>query len=405
VSTIVYLTPPAHGHVNPTLPVIQELVRRGEQVVCWNTDDFRPQIERTGAAFRAYPDSVVTAEGIARALDRGNLAGVTDLILRGTEQLLPVLVHQLAQQRPDLIVFDSIALWGRMAATTLRVRAAASISHLVMDERHMSWHDTLRMLRQVLPVLPGILRARARLVRRFGSAFPPGRPLFPMRGELNLVFTTRELQPETPILDGTFRFVGPSIDPTTRAAEPLVLDGAGQKPLVFVSLGTVHPMPPEFFRTCVEAFGGVDAQFLVSVGRQADLDALSPVPANFMLRRSVPQLDVLARSSAFVTHAGINGVHEGLYFGVPLVLVPQHFEQLLNTRRVAARGAGVAIDARVRRRPVTAAGLREALTAVLSDPRYREAARTLQQSMQAGGGYVEAANEIQAYAARPAAVS
>ena len=33
MSRIVYFNIPAHGHVNPTLPVVAELVRRGEHVV------------------------------------------------------------------------------------------------------------------------------------------------------------------------------------------------------------------------------------------------------------------------------------------------------------------------------------------------------------------------------------
>jgi UDP:flavonoid glycosyltransferase YjiC (YdhE family) len=51
--TIVYVTPPAHGHVNPTLPVMRELVQRGEQVIAYNTEEFRLQLEQTGAVFRA----------------------------------------------------------------------------------------------------------------------------------------------------------------------------------------------------------------------------------------------------------------------------------------------------------------------------------------------------------------
>jgi MGT family glycosyltransferase len=401
MSRIVFLSPPAHGHLNPVLPVLRELVRRGEQVACFNTDEFRPQIERTGATFRPYRDSDLTSDGIAAALDDGNLARVTALILRSTEQLVPSLLDELSHDPPDLVVFDSIALWGRMAATVMGVRTAASISHLVMDERHMRWLDLLRMLRLVVPELPAILRPRHRLIKRHGSAFPSGTPLFPMRGGLNLVFTTRELQAPTPIVDGTFRFVGPSIDPDTRG-ETLDLGPRGALPLVYVALGTVHPMRPDFFRTCVDAFSAIDAQFLLSVGRSADVAGFGTVPPNFIVRASVPQLQVLERASAFVTHAGINGVHEALYYGVPLVLVPQHYEQLLNARSVAARGAGVVIDVRVRRRPVEAGPLRAALTAVLSEPRFRDAAGTLQQSMRASGGYLEAATLLQHHASDPA---
>jgi hypothetical protein len=408
VARIAWLTPPAHGHVNPTLPVVRELVRRGEQVVCHNTEEFRPKIEQTGAAFRAYPPSELTSAAIAALLADGNLANITGLILRATERLLPPLVDELARDRPDLVVFDSIALWGRMAASRLGLRGAASVTHFVMDERHMTPRDVLRLLPQVLPKVPGIMVARRRLARRWGSAYPSGGPLFPMRDRLTVVFTTRELQPDTPLIDGTFRFVGPSIESGSRGEEPplaaLGLDAADTERVVYISLGTILVAGEAFVRACFDAFADFPARFVFSVGRQTPLDGIGPVPANFVVRQSVPQLEVLQRTDAFVTAAGMNSVHEGLYHGVPLVLVPQQFEQLLNARRVAARGAGVLIDARLRGKPVTAAALREATASVLSDPRYRSAAGELRRSLRASGGYRQAADELQAYAAGDAAV-
>ena len=399
MSKIIYLTPPAHGHINPVLPVMQELVQRGEHVLCYNTQEFRTEIERTGANFRAYPAMDLSSTEISRVLQDGNLANVTGLILRATGQLLPFVLDELSREKPDLVVFDSIALWGKMATTQLRLRAAASISHLVMDEKHLKPLDLLRMLRQYLPKVPGILRTRRLLIQRYGQAYPMMQPLFPMRDRLNIVFTTRELQPDTPILDESFRFVGPSINPQTRRGD-FPFEALGQGPVVYISLGTVHSTQPEFFRTCFEAFAGFQAQFILSAGRQTDLNSLNPIPANFIVRPSVPQLEVLQRTDVFITHGGINSVHEGLYYGVPLILIPHQFEQLLNARCVAACGAGLILEARLQHQRVTTVQLRQALEATLSEPRYREAARKLQQSMRATGGYQEAADQLQAYLAR-----
>src|SRR5262245_49902758 len=207
MSKVIYLTPPAHGHVNPTLPVMRELVQRGEQVICYNTAEFRPQIEQTRATFRAYPAMDMTATEISRLLEHGNLANMTGLILRTTEQLLPFVLHELAREQPDLVIFDAVALWGKMAATQLGLRAAASIGLFVMDERQLTARDLLLVLGQALPQLPGYLAARRRLIRRYGAAYPSAKPLFPMRDRLNIVYTARELQPDTPIVDETFRFV------------------------------------------------------------------------------------------------------------------------------------------------------------------------------------------------------
>ena len=398
MSKIIYLTPPAHGHVNPTLPIMRELARRGEEVICYNTAEFRPQIEQTGATFRAYPAMEMTATEISRLLQHGNLATMTGLILRTTEQLLPFMLRELAQEQPDLVIFDAIALWGQMAATQLRLRAAASIGLFVMDERQLTARDLLLVVGQALPQLPGFLSARRRLLRRYGTAYPAAKPLFPMRDRLNIVFTARELQPDTPIVDETFRFVGPSIDPRNRG-EVFPLEKLGPAPVVYISLGTIHSTHTAFFRTCFEAFADHPAQFVLSAGQQTNIEELGPIPANFIVRPSVPQLEILQHTDVFITHAGMNSVHEGLYYGVPLVLIPHQFEQLLNARCVAARGAGHIIDGQVRHKPVAAGALRRALDLVLSEPGYREAAQELQRSLRATGGYQQAADEIQAYVA------
>ena len=53
MATIVFFCIPAHGHTNPTLNVVRELVTRGNRVVCYSYDEFREKIEDSGAEFVA----------------------------------------------------------------------------------------------------------------------------------------------------------------------------------------------------------------------------------------------------------------------------------------------------------------------------------------------------------------
>lgn len=108
---------------------------------------------------------------------------------------------------------------------------------------------------------------------------------------------------------------------------------------------------------------------------------------------------MLQQAAVFITHGGINSMHEGLYYGVPLILIPQQFEQLLNARCAAAHGAGLILEDQLRGRPITAESLRGALDRVLGDPGFRAAAGRVQGMLRATGGYSAAADEIQAYIA------
>ena len=84
------------------------------------------------------------------------------------------------------------------------------------------------------------------------------------------------------------------------------------------------------------------------------------------------------------------------YYGVPLILIPHQFEQLLNARQVTARNAGLLIDDQVKGQPVTPAQLRQALQEVLANRAYAEGARQIQQLLRETGGFRQAADAIQA---------
>ncbi len=398
MSKILFVTPPAHGHLNPVLPVMRELVRRGEQVLCLNNEDFRPQIEATGAEFRAYPPTLLTAAAISQALADGNLSKPHMLMMRATEELAPFTMDVLAQERCDLVIFDSLAIWGKIASQALNVKGAATIGHFVFDlaSMNLSPREYMTLAAQFLSQAPRLLTERRRLRQRFGEAYPSKQPLFPMRDQLNIVFTARELQPKSSLIDDTFLFVGPAINPQARH-DDFPFDALGQAPVVYLSLGTVHHTNTSFYQTCFQAFADYPAQFILSAGRQANMAELGSIPSNFIVRPFVPQLEVLQAADVFITHGGINSVHEGLYYGVPLILIPHQFEQLLNARQVTARNAGLLIDEQVQHKPVTAERLRQALQDVLTNPAYAAGAKKIQQLLHETGGFRQAADALQAY--------
>ncbi|MBL8119373.1 MAG: glycosyl transferase, partial [Anaerolineae bacterium] len=57
MAKVIFFNIPAQGHINPSLPVITELVRRGEQVICVNTAETESQYAATGARFVSTPNT------------------------------------------------------------------------------------------------------------------------------------------------------------------------------------------------------------------------------------------------------------------------------------------------------------------------------------------------------------
>ncbi|CAE8721084.1 unnamed protein product [Polarella glacialis] len=101
------------------------------------------------------------------------------------------------------------------------------------------------------------------------------------------------------------------------------------------------------YRSCFEALGGDPNIFaLLATGLCDDAleGLLHPVPSNFLVQATVPQLEVLKLCDAFVTHGGANSMHEALSFGVPLAVVPIFGDQPFNADSVARCGNSAALS-------------------------------------------------------------
>ena len=163
------------------------------------------------------------------------------------------------------------------------------------------------------------------------------------------------------------------------------------RPLVYASLGTLQNGSEMQFRTIAEACDGLDVQLVLSLGGGMEPARLGQLHGDPVVVRYAPQLELVKRSAAVITHAGLNTVLETLSEGVPLVALPQGNDQPGVAARVAAIGAGVVLT----RGSATMAKVRAAVRAVLENGQYREAAQRLQAEMKAMDGLARAADVIE----------
>jgi MGT family glycosyltransferase len=393
MSKYIFLNVPAHGHVNPTLAVAQELVRRGEQVVYYLTEEFRAAVEATGAMFRAYQSAMGKMQSPVRPMmGKGGIGpGAMPLMMaHESRQVLPQVLESMRAEQPDYILYDPMCLWGYVAAQVLRIPAIILRSSYAANEQFNLF--TLRgAVSQRFPaeLLERIQTSYADLCTTYQLPLLDMRQFFTHAEALNIVFLPRAFQPAGETFDEHFVFVGPSLLPRQDAAA-FPFERLGNQPVLYISLGTVFNNRPDFFQLCFQAFGEQPWQVVLSHGKHIDTADLGLVPANFLLSPYVPQLEMLRRASMFVTHGGMNSTMESLYYGVPMVVLPQMMEQEMTARRIEELGLGVALD----QENLTAEQLREAITHIQQNPIITQRLQAMQKTVHAAGGYQRAVDAI-----------
>jgi MGT family glycosyltransferase len=396
MSKILLFNIPATGHVNPSLPLVKELVQRGEEIIYVNTEEYRAKIEATGARYIEYPDLSKLINLIQQDAGEGNIPRNMRDLVRVSADIFPFVLDLVEREKPDFLVYDSLASWGKVAAQKLKLKSIALLSTFAISPSAlppMPLPMILDTMGKMLSVLPSYW-ADAIQFRSANGLFPVFLVDAVMStGDLNLVFTSKEFQPSGDKFAENYRFVGTSIAPRVDTSN-FPFDKLTGSPLVYISLGTIA-QNPEFIRLCFELFGKEKGQFILSAGKSAD--SAATVPDNFIVRSFVPQLEILQKVDAFITHGGLNSIHEGLTYGVPMVAVPQQMEQAIVANEVEKHGAGIAVGARPPYGKVDGNELKAALTKVLSSPSYAENARKLGATLSAAGGVQCAADEIQAF--------
>ena len=404
MAKFVFFNLPARGHVNPTLALARELVRREQEVIYYLTEEFRDIVQATGASFQPYEMNMSDVPmpfpngmggfqgsntGAAMNVSTGGFpgGGMGPMgFFRRLATVPPGVIERVRADQPDVIVYDSMCVWARQVIDELHIPAIATFASFASNEQvnmmtqmRESMKDSSfarQMQAQMATMGPQVANS---MMGRMSS-------MFSRAEQLNIVFIPKEFQPQAESFDNRYVFVGPSIAPRHDAPNFPFEQLNSELSLLYISLGSVFNNQPEFYRQCFEAFEILPWQVVLSIGKHTDSTTLGPVPANFLLSPYVPQLDILPHTRLFVTHAGANSVMESIYFGVPMVLIPQQPEQYMNAQRVVELGMGVLLE----KENLTPQTLRDAVERVDSDATYHEHVQQMQQSLRSAGGYQRA---------------
>lgn len=388
----IFLNIPSTGHINPSLAVISELVNCGEDIIYVLTDEYEAKVKQTGARFVPYPQitELIQINEIAAS---GNIPRNAHTLVQIGEQLLPFVIDLIDREQPDYLIYDSLCGWGLMASRKFpHLPSVATFSTFVVDIKSpppLGIRDIIKTAGQLLGEIGGYWQTRRRIQQQFGISSVGLMEAVSSQAQMNLVYTSRQFQPGGNSYGDSYKFVGPCIAERHDSLD-FPQDFLDNKPLIYISLGTVNNANLDFFKNCVQAFKDFPAYFVMSIGKQQRLESIGEIPNNFLIRNFVPQLEVLKHTDVFVTHGGLNSVHEGLLENVPLIVIPQQVEQGIIGRQVVKFGAGKSLP-----RSFTIQQLRETVQDVLKNhASYRQEASRLGHSLSHAGGAKQAVDEI-----------
>lgn len=369
---------PGLGHFHPMVPLCRALVDAGHEVVVAVPSRFVPVVERTRLPAQAVgpnwleEDADALFPGFTAGDGRAQMSAFAELPTLG---LVEDLVRLARSFRPDLVLHDHVELSGWLAAELVGIP-------------NVPFAMTARALD---PAMLGLIAGDriAELLAHFG--LPP---------DPDLVRPSRWLYLDSipPSFASAVFPPGPTVQPLRYSTEdrsgdeqlPAWFAPLGERRLVHVTLGSVFNRTEGLMQTLVAGAAQLDVDVVVTTGRNVDPASLGRLPEHVRAARYIPQSELLPRCDAVVCHGGFNTVFAALSVGVPVVVVPLSADQPLNAYLCASSGLGRSCTTELpegaffpvaRPQDVTPEQVTDALSSVLLEDSYRQAASRMQREI------------------------
>ena len=287
-SHIAFMAAPAHGHVNPSLGLVAELVERGHRVTFPTTREFAPQVADAGAAPVLYETTLPSDENRARWPE--DQTSTTRMFLRETASTLARVEAAYEHDRPDAIVFDTTALQALILARRW------SVPHVQVLATHVWCADLEERFGSISAAERETIAGEFDEFlsqQQVGLSFQD--LALPERG---LVTIARRFQYGSNVLPDCYTFVGPML--SERGAQP-EWQAPDERPVLLISMGSAYNEQLELYRKCLRAFADLDWHVVLATGGFVASEELGEIPANVDVRPWVPQLRILSQADAFIT--------------------------------------------------------------------------------------------------------
>ena len=353
---ILFTTTPGSGHFNPMIPLARAMTARGHQVTFASSPAWTPEVEAAG--FRNIGCGPTWRETMTDPVMQEILR--KDFFVElGRMGMVEDVVRAARSIDADLIAYEGAEVGGLLASAILGipcVQASAAAGKM--------WWQIMQPKLATLAAEQGLDSERVA-----SMDFP-------------LVYVDRTPPTlETPGFVPYRNLYNARPEIYEHPSEmPSWADKLGNRPIVYVTLGTVFSNP-QLFKLLAGAFAGEPVDVVLATGGAFPLEALGELPPNVHAGGYLPQSKLVARAEVVVAHGGYNTVISAMTYGVPMYVIPIEADQPYNASRLVA--AGAAISAPVQEvppgtprqfTPPEPAAIRDAVRRLLGESSFKEAA-------------------------------
>ncbi|MED1738889.1 glycosyltransferase [Bacillus swezeyi] len=383
---------PGEGHINPSLGVTKELQRRGEKVVYYAVEEYAEKIKKTGAEVRLYPDFRDFLSLGKNVTDEKEMdfAEIGYNMAKKADEIVQIIYQEVKDESYDYVIFDHHFLAGKIIAEMLELPSISLCTTFAMDEGFVSsFTQNPQNDLERSPYFEKFKQSLCELNDQYPISLRQPFDVFSCRGDITIVFTSREFQPYAERFDEDYLFVGPSIT-NRQDPEGFPFEELEGETVIVISMGTIFNQQKDIYNMCIEALKDFDGKVVLSIGKNTNPNELDQIPDHFIVRSYIPQLELLKKADLFVTHGGMNSTNEGLYFDTPLLVIPMGGDQFFVASRVEQVGAGMMLD----KTELSSSILRTKIKEIIENRSYANGAAKIGKSLRNAGGYQKAADAV-----------
>ena len=399
---IVFFSIPLFGHVNYGLKLAKALCDNEHKVRYYSGKAYERFINDKGVDFCAYDEEIEKIFSVSNSsysaeymlsVEPKDVDYVSE-IYKYSYHLHEIERNFMERQRgevevfePDIIVYDSAAIWGKRIGRLLNIPCVCSCTpysyprKLIYKDPEMFSSLVFHQKMSVDVILKTLKKMNALLKKKFLlSDEMPISENWCGEGDLNLLYTVKEFQLGSQLLDeDKYVFCGILSDQDDKKDVSKFVNNNGRK-LVYISFGTIYNSRRLLLEIAEILMPLGDYDFILNIGAHNDYKLFESLPKNWKVVRHVPQISLLEKVNVFISHGGVNSVREAAHCGVPMIVVPWEGDTLCTAQDICNGNYGKVID------PSEIYRLNNVLVDVVNNSVIKENCIELSQKMKTAGG-------------------